>query len=91
MWFSVKKFKHLFIINLFYFYAAVFKQCFFNWEYQNEGGKYKMRGIVVILLIFLVVFSAFSYINSIRKEYVARNILKNLAEKYIKDVEADGY
>lgn len=50
-----------------------------------------MRGIVVILLIFLVVFSAFSYINSIRKEYVARNILKNLAEKYIKDVEADGY
>jgi hypothetical protein len=38
-----------------------------------------------------MVFPAVYNINSMHKEHTIRNIIESIAEKYIKDVEKDGY
>ena len=51
----------------------------------------EMSIITAIILIIILVFGVFSGINSVYKEKVIKNILEDIAEKYMKDIESEGY
>ncbi|WP_170271103.1 hypothetical protein [Caldanaerobacter subterraneus] len=52
----------------------------------------RLIGIIsLIIFIFVIIFPISYNINSLHKEHIIRSKIESIAEKYIKDVERDGY